>query len=280
MQAQVFEGDAFILVLDRSSSMNNLVGGVRLVDMLRSEAICVLAEISDRSDLGIVTFDQSVSVFNEVPLPASNENIEAAISWLLAMQVGSGSCLGGGTRRAIEIANMSTKARRSIMLFSDGEPSRCDGARHTTDQALQWIRAANTENLRINAIYVGTPTRVNGKNFLKRLAAETGGSYTEVVGAPRECLDQRRFIRGDTNADGMITISDVVTVVFQLAGFKTIQCADASDVGDNGTIELADAVLLMRYQFARGALPEPPFPGCDLDPTEDDRGCDSHAACD
>ena len=113
--------------------------------------------------------------------------------------------------------------------------------------------------------------------FLNR----TGSFSTDanVNGVPDEC-EAAFFIRGDTNDDGILTISDVVTVIFQLAGLKPIECADASDVGDNGTIELADAVILMRYQFARGAPPEAPFPDCGKDVSPDDPlHCESPPPC-
>ena len=87
------------------------------------------------------------------------------------------------------------------------------------------------------------------------------------------------FARGDTNGDSRLTISDVVTLVLQLAGIKPVSCPDASDVGDNGSIELADAVLLMQYQFARGAPPADPFPGCGPDPKPDGLACEGQAGC-
>lgn len=52
-------------------------------------------------------------------------------------------------------------------------------------------------------------------------------------------------------------------------------CADASDVDDNGVLDVGDAVVVLSYLFGVFPLtPADPFPSCGTDPTFSDLfGC-------
>jgi hypothetical protein len=79
------------------------------------------------------------------------------------------------------------------------------------------------------------------------------------------------FIRGDTNADGGVDISDgVFTLNFLFQGGPAPACDDAVDANDDGTGDLSDAVYEFNYLFLGGPQMPPPFPGCGLDPTDND----------
>ncbi len=79
-----------------------------------------------------------------------------------------------------------------------------------------------------------------------------------------------QFIRGDSNSNGAIDISDGVSLLdYLFGGGPTPPCLDAADAGDDGQVNVADPISLLNYLFASGPNPASPFPGCGLDPSGD-----------
>jgi len=87
------------------------------------------------------------------------------------------------------------------------------------------------------------------------------------------------FVRGDSNDDAVINISDAISIVdFLFLGSGPLSCADSGDANDDGRINLSDAISLVSWLFIGGpALPEP-F-ACGPDPTPDNVGCARASAC-
>jgi len=82
------------------------------------------------------------------------------------------------------------------------------------------------------------------------------------------------FIRGDSNRDGGVDISDAVGILLYLFGGRDVTCLDAFDVNDSGTVDISDPIALLDFLFAHGTPPPPPFPHRGADPTEDELGCE------
>ncbi len=82
------------------------------------------------------------------------------------------------------------------------------------------------------------------------------------------------FIRGDSNFDGMVDISDPILILDLLFGSTTqLPCEDSSDCNDDGAIDISDAVSVLQALFSgTGPLP-PPYPAAGEDPTVDGLGC-------
>jgi len=75
------------------------------------------------------------------------------------------------------------------------------------------------------------------------------------------------FIRGDANGDKRVSISDVVSILYNLFvnNPPAWVCRDAADVDDNDSNQVGDAIYLTNYIFRQG--PSPPAPTtCGLDP--------------
>jgi hypothetical protein len=91
------------------------------------------------------------------------------------------------------------------------------------------------------------------------------------------------FIRGDVNADGAIDLSDPSSLFgFLFRGDPgEIGCQAAADADDDGAVTIADALFLLRYQFAGGREPSTPFPRCGTDPADPAEGpeCTGHTFC-
>ena len=82
------------------------------------------------------------------------------------------------------------------------------------------------------------------------------------------------FIRGDTNGDTSVNLSDAVGIlVYLFLGEETPPCLDSADADDDSNVNLTDATYILNYLFLGGpSLPEP-YPLLGVDPTEDNLSC-------
>lgn len=79
-----------------------------------------------------------------------------------------------------------------------------------------------------------------------------------------------QFIRGDSNLDQVVDISDGLKILLYLFNGSAVQCLDALDANDSGTIDITDGILVLDYLFKGGAAPAQPFPAKGVDPTTAD----------
>ena len=81
------------------------------------------------------------------------------------------------------------------------------------------------------------------------------------------------FVRGDSNRDGILDISDSINTLFVvLQGVGVASCPDAMDANDDGRTDLSDPIFSVGFFFLGGRQPPPPFPRAGLDPTSDRLG--------
>jgi hypothetical protein len=82
------------------------------------------------------------------------------------------------------------------------------------------------------------------------------------------------FVRGDSNDDGDIDISDAARLLMYLfAGVEAPPCPDAADSNDTEDMDISDAIRVLDFLF-RGAIPPPsPFPAYGLDTGDTALGC-------
>jgi hypothetical protein len=83
--------------------------------------------------------------------------------------------------------------------------------------------------------------------------------------------------RGDPNADGVLDLTDAVSILLHLFGQRpaAVRCRQAADADGNGTANIADAIYLLRFLFQLGPPPPAPFPDCG--PIQDPAGLDCAA---
>lgn len=91
--------------------------------------------------------------------------------------------------------------------------------------------------------------------------------------------DLIEFQRGDTNEDGFLDVSDIVTLLRQLFDEYPTRCQKSADVDDTGTISITDALFLVKSLFGGGPLPPDPLGDCGVDLTTDDLTCESYSPC-
>jgi hypothetical protein len=88
------------------------------------------------------------------------------------------------------------------------------------------------------------------------------------------------FRRADSNADGVVDISDgIETLSVLFLGKDKKDCDDAFDSNDDGAVDLSDAVFTLNYLFLGGAALPQPSPDCGEDATLDALGCNVYALC-
>ena len=54
---------------------------------------------------------------------------------------------------------------------------------------------------------------------------------------------------------------------------KPIDCTDAGDFNDDGSLNQTDAIAVLQHLFNGGGNPPPPFPELGVDPTPDALSC-------
>ncbi|MEM7166969.1 MAG: hypothetical protein AAF581_16010 [Planctomycetota bacterium] len=82
------------------------------------------------------------------------------------------------------------------------------------------------------------------------------------------------FLRGDTDGDGSLSaITDAVWLLAYLFNSGPLDCFDAGDVNDDGSINLPDPIQILSWGFNQGPAPMAPYPLCGPDPSMDALDC-------
>ena len=82
------------------------------------------------------------------------------------------------------------------------------------------------------------------------------------------------FVRGDSNADGAVDLSDsIFTLSYLFLGGPDPDCLDAADADDSGEILITDAIYALQALFAAGSTIPDPYPYVGTDATPDTLGC-------
>jgi hypothetical protein len=94
-------------------------------------------------------------------------------------------------------------------------------------------------------------------------------------------LGEVKFIRGDSNADGAVDLSDGIhTLGYLFSGTGgPPACLKAFDANDDGQVDISDALYTLRFLVLHEVQPPAPFRRCDLETTESELPCASHPPC-
>ncbi|MBI4606364.1 MAG: hypothetical protein HY721_30735, partial [Planctomycetes bacterium] len=103
----------------------------------------------------------------------------------------------------------------------------------------------------------------------------TGIAFSLAAASPPLLRAQQGFLRGDSNGDRTLDISDALySLGFLFLGTAPPACADAADANDDGQVDISDASFTLGYLFLGSKEPPAPGPsGAGPDPTPDDLGC-------
>ena len=83
--------------------------------------------------------------------------------------------------------------------------------------------------------------------------------------APRLRSGKNLFVRGNTNGDADVDISDgVATLDWLFRGFEAPNCIDAADANNDGEVDISDPSYTFSFLFLGGPVFPEPFPQCGL----------------
>jgi hypothetical protein len=106
------------------------------------------------------------------------------------------------------------------------------------------------------------------------LPPEFVNSFIFVNGRINIVPDVTVFIRGDSNGDDTVDLSDAQTTLgYLFLGHERPYCFDAADANDDGQINIADPVATLQHLFLGGEELPPPTGEPGEDPTEDGMTC-------
>jgi hypothetical protein len=151
-------------------------------------------------------------------------------------------------------------------IYSDVYAQRFDpdGARVGSEIRLNTIRERGQLEPRLGL--------ASGKILAAWISEDFRASLAEVYA---KVLDFHgvEFVRGDSNGDGEVDISDAVATLLHLFRGRPQACADAADANDDGALDVTDAVFTLDYLFRGGTAPAFPGPEAGLDDTADTLAC-------
>ncbi len=96
-----------------------------------------------------------------------------------------------------------------------------------------------------------------------------------------DVCDGEIILRGDSNVDGKVDISDAILTLNKLFVNSNllISCSDAADANDDGRVDISDPVFTLNFLFVDNTKQPPqPYPNIGIDPTPEtpDLGCESY----
>lgn len=149
----------------------------------------------------------------------------------------------------------------------------------TIDDGVQQTVVTPDPELCIGDIANGMSEDCNG-NFIPDECEIAAGLVDDANanGVPDPC---ESFRRGDCNGNQVYDLLDFLHGINYMFGDSslTLECADACDTDDNGTVDVHDMVVLIQAMFAAGPGIAQPFPDCGLDPTSDNLDCATYSIC-
>ncbi|HVR76101.1 MAG TPA: IPT/TIG domain-containing protein [Planctomycetota bacterium] len=154
-------------------------------------------------------------------------------------------------------------------------PVTVRGSGFTTSEDTRLFVAGTevTGSLVVNGSRIEAVFPPRGLPGIVDVRVETRYGSASLAGAFRYVFSGPSFIRADASLDGMVDVSDAITILFGLFASKDLLCPDAADANDDGALNLTDVIHILHYLFLGSDPPPPPFPDPGTDPTPDDLGC-------
>lgn len=260
-------GSTFVWCLDRSDSM----GWAGDLDLMKFEVARTLEQLSPDNEFSIVSFANDVTQWSSTLVDATPSAVDSAIAYVAGLNGAGPTCLLPAIGNALSIA-ATAPGDVSILLVGNG-PHLCGGTELLPSQLVSSVAALNPTSIPIHCFHLSLLGDAGIPTYQALATAFGGASYNILESVP--AVPPQPFIRGDSNGDGTVEISDVVHTLEWLFFGEPTNCLDASDVNDDGQSDVSDPVYLLQYLFSGSGNPPPlPFPTCNVDPTCDLLSCD------
>ena len=224
-----------------------------------------------RAGKGVLRFDTS----RDDVLPMGAESLEDLVGATMAVADADGAVMMAG-----DIGELSSARVRHPRHPGRNGPDRDRGDRDD-DAADDDDGGDVADNAGDEA---GDDAADNGADeaVVEEVADGVGAAFEELLelDAPELSFDvlephNARFLRGDSNDDGQVDVSDAVAVLSYLfQGGVAPYCADASDANDDGEVNIGDPIVVLRSLFQGTARIMAPYPRAGYDRTPDELDCD------
>jgi len=181
--------DSILYVIDQSGSMSiraepyedlnqNIVSDGSRLDRAKAELKRSISGLPENFYFNVLFYDECVSQCFSAKMVASAANKTQAFSWIEAIQPDGWTNTGLAVQKAL-----TDKANKTVVLLSDGAPNFLDCAMQyvgSVDDHAGLIRSENTQGAVINSFGIGIASDPTSRAFMQRVAAENGGTYSEV----------------------------------------------------------------------------------------------------
>jgi hypothetical protein len=168
------EGHSFVFVIDRSASMG--AGGLGAIGAAAKELEAQLGSLSGDQLFQVVAYNQSAVYFSGRELvPATEGNKQALVAYVRNL-----ADFGQTEHERGLVAALRLKPEVIYLLTDGGDP-------HLKPGQLKYVREQAGERTTIHCLHFGTGSEdaIPPDHFLRRLAAETRGSYAFISVGPR-----------------------------------------------------------------------------------------------
>ena len=110
------------------------------------------------------------------------------------------------------------------------------------------------------AAHEGTESFAPGAGHYGGVLLSSYGNYVDASGISR-FTPELYFLRSDVNDDDTVDLSDAISVISYLfLDGQEPRLVEASDINADGSLDLADAVYLLNFLYRGGPQPPAPFP--------------------
>jgi von Willebrand factor type A domain len=168
------EGHSFVFVIDRSASMG--AGGLGAIGAAAKELAAQLGSLTADQKFQVVAYNESSVYFTGRELiPATDENKQKLVSYIANL-----GDYGQTEHERGLLAALRLKPEVIFLLTDGGDP-------HLRPGQINFLAEQAGARTSIHCIQFGTGTAdaIPADHFLRRLAAETGGSYAFITVAGR-----------------------------------------------------------------------------------------------
>jgi hypothetical protein len=303
---KIFEGvhcaTSTVIILD--STFQNMIGDSDAIDFdgdrgERSQIARCLIENSadDGIDLALTSVDIQDNVFRGVSdkaisLEGNGSVGPPTLTGNLIVGCGTGMALKDGVTIAAGAHNTITECQEGINLFAkDAGPEGGHGVFHSV---IVWNNVVDvkrddksTVSFQFSDLGGGVWPGDGNISMPPRFLSPASGDFSLAAGSP--CIQAGKdgtdmgaipfaggpvFLRGDTDSNGSVNISDPIATLNHLFGSGAApDCRDVLDTNDDGTVNITDPIYVLQFLFQGGDPIAAPYPEAGPDPTEDSLSC-------
>ena len=179
----------FTLIIDRSGSM----GWENKMAQAKNAALFIVNRLNEGDLFNLIEFDDYASSFRPNHVPVTPDNINAAITWINALQARYGTNIGGAFSEAVPDFYEASDSTANILLFlTDGQATV---GITSTPQLLTHIQGLITPiTVNLSVFTFGVGTDVN-KQLLQTIANNHSGLATFLMNNEVEPVISKFYLK-------------------------------------------------------------------------------------